>query len=223
MLAVFIAVLVASFACASPMIVFAVRRADDTPTIVIDAGHGGADAGVTGKTTGARESDLNLAIANLLGDMLKARGFHVVFTRTNDTMLRIVESDTKKRSDMFSRASIINSVKADVVVSIHMNYFPSAVRRGAQTFFERKDADSFRLATCVQESLNVLNAEMTKREYSPLTAEKYILSCSPAASIIVECGFLSNPADENLLISSAYQATLAEKIAQGIAEYFDNV
>lgn len=218
-LAVVLAVLIAAFAISSPMIVYAVRTADKTPTIVIDAGHGGADAGVVGKTKGARESDLNLAIANLLGDMLRARGFHVVFTRTNDTMLKIVESDTRKRSDMFSRASIINSVNADVVVSIHMNYFPSAVRRGAQVFFERNDADSFRLATAVQDSLNALNLDNIKRTFSPLTADKYILTCSPAASIIVECGFLSNPADENLLISSTYQLALAEKIAQGIDNY----
>lgn len=71
----------------------------------------------------------------------------------------------------------------------------------------------------MQNSLNALNLRETNREYSPLTAEKYILTCSPAASIIVECGFLSNPADEKLLISSAYRAELAQIIAQGIVEY----
>ena len=220
-LAVLVAVLVGTFALSSPMIVYAVRTADKTPTIVIDAGHGGSDGGVTGKTTGARESDLNLEIANLLGDMLRARGFHVVFTRTNDTMLSLVKSDSKKRSDMFSRKEIINSVHADVVVSIHMNYFPSEVRRGAQVFFERKDMDSFRLATAVQDSLNALNLDNIKRSFSPLTADKYILTCSPASAIIVECGFLSNPADEQLLISSTYQLALAEKIAQGIFDFYN--
>lgn len=218
-LATLLAVVVAGFAILSPMTVYVIRRTSKTPTIVIDAGHGGADAGVTGKTTGMKESELNLDIAMLLGDMLKAAGMQVVFTRTNDTMLNIVKSDTKKRSDMFSRAQIINSVKADVVVSIHMNYFPSEVRRGAQVFFARKDGEAFRLATCVQDSLNAINEEQTGRLYSPLTADKYILTCSSAISIIVECGFLSNPSDEKLFESPEYRARIAEAIVRGIREY----
>ena len=217
--AVILAVVIALFALGSPMIVFAVRASSDVPTIVIDAGHGGVDAGVIGKTTGMKESDLNLEIAFLLGDILKGLGFFVVYTRTNDAMLTLVKSDTRKRSDMFSRGKIINSVRADVVVSVHMNYFPSDVRRGAQVFFDRKDAGSFALAKCVQDMLNVVNKEQTAREYSPLTADKYILSCSSAASIIVECGFLSNPLDEKLLQDPHYKAALAEKIAQGICVY----
>ena len=212
-------VVVAGFALFAPIIVYGVRIAKNVPVIVIDAGHGGADAGVVGKTSGAKESELNLDIALMLGEMLEGAGMTVVYTRKNDAMLREVKSDTKKRSDMFSRAKIINSAKADIVVSVHINYFPSEVRRGAQVFFERKSEQSFALAKCVQEALNELNLKETNREYSPLTAEKYILTCSPAASIIVECGFLSNPADEKLLISSAYRAELAQIIAQGIVEY----
>ena len=103
-----------------------------------------------------------------------------------------------------------------------MNYYPSSVRRGAQVFFEKKDEQSFRLATAVQDALNVLNSENTKREYSPLTADKYILSCSSAASIIVECGFLSNPADEQLLMSEDYKALLASAIARGVLDFVNN-
>ena len=216
-----LAIVVCAYALASPLLVFTVRTASGQKVIVIDAGHGGADAGVVGKTTGVKESELTLTIAFLLGDLLKGAGFQVVYTRTNDTMLNEVESNTKKRSDMFSRAKIINNARADVVVSIHVNYFPHPSRRGAQTFFARQSAESFRLATAVQDSLNVLNMENTSREYSPLTAEKYILNCSSAPSVIVECGFLSNPSDENLLISSDYQLAVADKIAQGIICYFN--
>ncbi|MBR4801089.1 MAG: N-acetylmuramoyl-L-alanine amidase [Clostridia bacterium] len=217
--AIVLAVLVATFALCSPMIVYAARTTSEVPTIVIDAGHGGVDAGVVGKTTGMRESDLNLQIALLLGDVLKGAGYFVVYTRTNDTSLTLVKSDTRKRTDMFSRAKIINSAKADVVVSVHMNYFPSSSRRGAQVFFDRNDDASFRLATAVQNSLNEINLENMGREFSPLTAEKYILSCSQAASVIVECGFLSNPADERLLETPEYKALLAEKIAEGVKDF----
>ena len=222
-LAIVLAVLVAAFAMSSPMIVYAVRETQNIPTIVIDAGHGGVDAGVVGKTTGVRESDLNLEIALMLGEMLKGAGYNVVYTRTSDVMLNDVQANTRKRRDMFSRAQIINNAGADVVVSIHMNYYPSSNRRGAQTFFERKDKKSFELATAVQNSLNELNLANTKRTYSPLTAEKYILSCSSAASIIVECGFLSNPADEKLLQQTEYKTSLAQAIASGISEYLINI
>ncbi|MBO4675194.1 MAG: N-acetylmuramoyl-L-alanine amidase [Elusimicrobiaceae bacterium] len=221
LLAAMLSVVVVAFALTSPMIVYATRMASKKPTIVIDAGHGGADAGVTGKTTGLRESDLNLQIAMILGEMLKGAGYFVVYTRTNDTMLDIVKADTKKRSDMFSRAKIINNVGADIVVSIHANYFPSEARRGAQVFFERKSEGAFQLATCVQNSLNVINEEKTDRLYSPLTADKYLLTCSPAVSIIVECGFLSNPADEILLQTPEYRAQIAEAIVQGLCKYFE--
>ena len=156
----------------------------------------------------------------LVGEMLKGGGFNVVYTRTNDTMLDMVESNTKKRRDMFSRAKIINNANAGAVISIHMNFFPSSVRRGAQVFFDRNDAESFKLATAVQDTLNVLNMENTSRGYSPLTAEKYILSCSSSPSVIVECGFLSNPADEKLLLTPEYRARIAEAIVRGIRDYF---
>ena len=219
---VLVAVLVAGFAMSSPLIAYAVRTAKNIPVVVVDAGHGGEDAGVCGKTSGARESDLNLKIALLVGEVLKGLGFSVVYTRTNDTTLKLVDGGTRKRSDMFSRAKIINNAKPQAVVSIHMNFYPSSARRGAQAFFDRKDEEAFRLATCVQDALNVLNLEKTKRTYSPLTAEKYLLTCSPAPTIIVECGFLSNPDDEKNLLDPAYRLALAEKIAQGLNEYLSS-
>ena len=220
--AIALAVLVGAFAAFSPLIVYTVRDVSGQKTIVVDAGHGGADAGVVGKTTKVKESELALAISFLLGDLLKGAGFHVVYTRTNDTMLTGVKADTKKRSDMFSRAKIINDAKADAVVSVHLNFFPHSSRRGAQTFFARQNAASFALATAVQDALNVLNLENTNKEYPALTAEKYLLTCSPSPSIIVECGFLSNPADEQLLLSADYQLLLAESITRGILAYFSS-
>ena len=78
--AVLTAVVLASAAAAIP--VCAVLTAGEArPVIVVDAGHGGLDGGVVGTRTGVKESDLNLAVALLLGGMLEEDGFDVVFTR----------------------------------------------------------------------------------------------------------------------------------------------
>lgn len=70
---------------------------------------------------------------------------------------------------------------------------------------------------------DVINRALNKigggREYSALSAEKYLLSCSPYPSIIVECGFLSNPIDERNLVDERYQILLAQTLYQGITAF----
>lgn len=217
-LCVVIVSLVVCTACFSAM---AVISAKDRQTIVIDAGHGGEDAGVTGIRTGVRESDLNLKIAKLVGEYLKGGGYEVVYTRTNDSMHTHPNvKDNKKRADMFARGDIINSAKPVAVVSIHMNFYSAQSRRGAQVFFDATDDEGHKFADVMQSLLNKnLNSIGNGREYSALSAEKYLLSCSPYPSIIVECGFLSNPFDERNLTDPNYQILVAQTIYQGIVAY----
>ncbi len=224
-IATVLSVFVVTFALTSPIIAAAVIKADDREVVVIDAGHGGADGGVTGKRTGVRESDLNLKVAKLLGEYLRSGGYRVVYTRTNDTMHTHPDvKDNKKRADMFKRADIINSAKPSAVVSVHMNFYSSPSRRGAQVFFDRKSADGREFANAMQAALNEdINKINGGREYSALGAEKYLLSCSPYPSIIVECGFLSNPFDEANLVDKDYQAKLAYTLYSGVLAFLRGV
>lgn len=220
-IALTLSVLVVAFALTSPIIAAAVVRADNRRVIVVDAGHGGADGGVTGKRTGVKESDLNLKVAKLLGEYLRGAGYRVVYTRENDTMHTHPDvPDNKKRADMFKRGDIINAAKPSAVVSVHMNYYSASSRRGAQVFFDRKSEDGRAFAEIMQGMLNEdINRENGGREYSALGAEKYLLSCSPYPSIIVECGFLSNPFDEANLIKAEYQAKIAYAMFKGVDEF----
>lgn len=212
--AVFIAL-----ALTSPFII-ASASWKEKPVIVVDAGHGGADGGVTGKRTGVKESDLNLKVAKLLGEYLKSGGYTVIYTRHNDAMHTYPGVSNKKRADMFKRGDIINSAKPAATVSIHMNFYSASTRRGAQVFFDRSSESGRRLAGTVQDVLNrELNSANGGREYSALSAEKYLLSCSPYPSIIVECGFLSNPFDEANLVNPNYQAKLAYILYIGVEEF----
>ena len=211
-----------ALAITSPFIIAAVAN-DGRTVIVVDAGHGGADGGVTGVRTGAKESDLNLHVAKLLGEYLKSGGYKVVSTRHNDTMHAYAGIDNKKREDMFKRGDIINAAKPAAMISVHMNFYSASSRRGAQVFFDRKSESGREFANVMQ---NIVNAELNRanggREYTALSAEKYLLSCSPYPSIIVECGFLSNPIDEANLVNSGYQAKLAYTLYLGIIQYLED-
>ena len=96
--------------------------------VVIDPGHGGWDGGVS--VAGVKESELNLELAKTLAEELEKRGIAVVMTRQEDVAL-----GRTKRSDMEERAKIIKSARAECVVSVHLNSFPSQPsRRGVQVF-----------------------------------------------------------------------------------------
>ncbi len=213
-----------ALALSSPFIVASVMSRDSRKVVVVDAGHGGADGGVTGKRTGVKESDLNLKVAKLLGEYLVAGGYRVIYTRQNDTMHTHPDvRDNKKRADMFKRGDIINAAKPDAMISVHMNFYSASSRRGAQVFFDRYSEQGRRFADIMQKIINRdLNSDNGGRAYTALSAEKYLLSCSPYPSIIVECGFLSNPFDEANLTDKNYQTKLAYTLFLGIDGFLKN-
>ncbi len=186
--------------------------------IVIDAGHGGIDGGVSGKTTGVKESDINLAIAKKLAVELNESGFKTVLTRSSTAGLYGTATSSRKKKDMQKRKAIIDKENPDAVISVHLNYYPSSSRRGAQAFFNEDSEEGKNFAQIIQNGLNELPTN--EREYTSLKGDYYLLKCTKAPSVIIECGFLSNPEDESFLIDEEYQKTLSKRIALSVAEYF---
>ena len=135
----------------APAAALAVSALEPARTVVVDAGHGGMDGGVTGVNTGVKESDLNLVMAKLLGEYLKSGGFDVVYTRRTSGGLYKEGDVNKKSADMHRRAEIISRADPVAVVSIHMNTFFQRSRRGAQVFFDPSSAKGESLALAVQE------------------------------------------------------------------------
>lgn len=184
-------------------------------TVVVDAGHGGIDGGVQGVNTGVYERELNLSIAYKVKAELEKAQINVVMTRTTsdgalDTML------TQKQEDMEKRKKIIMDASPDCVVSIHQNKYTQQSRRGAQAFFWGDSS----LADVLQAALNEkLNKENTGRTFSALKGDYYILRQTPYPSALVECGFLSNPLDEALLVTDEYQNKVAKVIADSIISF----
>lgn len=189
--------------------------------IVVDAGHGGIDGGVSGRTTGVKESDLNLEIAFALKDVLTDMGFAVTMTRKTDAGLYDTTSKGFKKRDMQRRKEIIEEVNPTLIISIHQNFYPTKSARGGQVFYSKKTEGSKRLAEALQGKLNDLYAQegvVKGRKIS--AAEYFMLECYPCPSVLVECGFLSNSLDEALLCSSTWKQRLAQELAGGVLAYF---
>ncbi len=199
------------------------KTIDDTEKIIlIDAGHGGIDGGAKSKN-GTIEKDINLQIALKLKDCLEEKGYKVYMTRDSDEGL--YEKGTtikeKKREDLKNRAKMKVDTSCDIFISIHQNMFPQSKCFGAQVWFASNDK-SYKLATLIQNSLKETIKDNNKRVAKP-AAEAYLILRDKydGASILVECGFLSNPEEEMRLKSEEHQNLIVEGIVKGIDMYFD--
>ena len=195
--------------------------------VVVDAGHGGADGGVTGVNTGVTEAEINLTVARLVASELNALGYETVLTRNDEGEAGTVKESEEaalynKREEMHRRRDVIAATRPLCVISIHCNNFPSSSRRGAQVFYSAGSTEGKALASTVQNALNKLNSDNTGRTYSALGGDYYILNCTSYPSAIVECGFLSNPEDEKLLTDDGYRRTLASVVARSVNEYISS-
>ncbi len=208
--------------CFSALSVRAVNEeAPSKIRVVIDAGHGGVDGGVLGVKTGVKESDLNLKVSFKLEELFLSAGFDVVMTRRSDAGLYGMATKNLKRKDMEKRREVIKKAKPDLVISVHMNKYSVQTRRGAQVFYKNSSEQGKILAKSIQESFNVMPE--ASRSCSALTGDYYILNCTEYPSVIVECGFLSNPEDEALLVTESYRENIAYAIFKGAIEYFSQV
>ena len=203
-----------------PVNAFAFNNSDKV--ILIDPGHGGIDGGAKSKA-GTIEKDINLQISLKLRDNLEEKGYKVYMTRDEDEGL-YQKGNTikeKKREDLNRRVQMKKETDCDIFVSIHQNMFPQSKCYGAQVWYASND-NSYNLATIVQDSIKESVKDNNKRVAKP-AAEAYLILRDKyeGASILVECGFLSNPDEEARLKSDEHQNLIVEGISNGIDKYFD--
>ena len=181
--------------------------------IVIDSGHGGDDPGKIGINQ-AKEKDVNLKIAKKVKKRLKKEGWKVVMTREEDVMLGDAEKGNRKIHDMKARVELINKTMPDMAVSIHQNSYQEAEIHGAQVFYYSHSQDGKRMAETMQRALLMADEENTRQAKGNDTY--YLLKRTEVPTIIVECGFLSNPQEAEKLTEDGYQKKLAQAITSGI-------
>lgn len=193
-------------------------------TIVLDAGHGVPDEGAQ-SSNGTTEAESNLKIVLKVQNLLEQSGATVILTRSDENAIYDLDSKTlkqKKISDIHNRVKIGNESSADIFVSIHLNKIPQQQYWGWQTFYKQESPEGQKLATSIQNSLNESIQKENKRV--PMKIENvYIIKHVEIPTTIVECGFLSNPEEEQLLLTDEYQNKLAWGIYTGIMDYFYNM
>ncbi len=221
-------------------------------TIVIDAGHGGKDAGATGYKQ-RLEKNLVLEMALQLGKELKSRGYKVFYTRQSDEFI-----------DLRDRTKVANDKNADLFVSLHANAAPNDAKKlsmkGLETFFLSPDRSerSKNVAALENQStmeemdfysketfLNVFNREKivlsnkiaidiqssmlkaVKKKYSVedggvREAPFWVLVGATMPSVLIELGYISNPEECDNMFNPQYQKQLVDGISDGIDRYYVN-
>ena len=193
-------------------------RRNQQSQIIIDPGHGGVDGGAT-SCTGKLESTYNLEISLRLRDLFHLLGNPTYMIRTTDTSVYI-KGDTiaaQKMSDLKERVRIVNESENNILVSIHQNLFSDSRYSGAQVFYA-DTGGSRQLAETLQHSfVDTLNPG-SKRKVKKAEGI-YLMEHIENPGILVECGFLSNPEEENKLNDPEYQRKLCCVIATAVAEF----
>lgn len=173
--------------------------------IVVDPGHGGSDPGMVGTTYTTMEKDLTLQTSLYLRDYLTAKGARVEMTRTRGN----------QKPTLARRVQMGHSLAADAFVSVHYNSSPKKVS-GTLTFYY-SESDDLRLARSIETRLG---QGIGLRSNGLSYGNYHILRENRLPAVLVELGFLSNPADESVVRTSSYQKKAAKAIADGLADYF---
>ena len=189
---------------------------DLRPVIIIDPGHGAPDGGATG-ISGVQEDRVNLDISRRLEALLALLGCDTIMTRTDENCIatqgRTIRQ--RKQSDLQNRVSLVNSQPSAVLVSIHQNHFPEGRYHGPQVFWaDGGEALAKRLQTSLTDSLAPGSRRSAKRADGV-----YLMEHTQHPAVLVECGFLSNAQEEQLLASPAHQKKIAAVLAAELANY----
>jgi len=170
-------------------------------TVVIDAGHGGHDLG-THSRWGGVEKNHALDVALRLDPRLRSAGFRTVLTRQGDYFVPLDR-----------RAGISNRQDNAIFVSIHFNEGPSRKAHGAETYYRSRP--SRQIAAKIQQAVASLPGTSSR---GVKTANFRVLRRNGYPAVLVECGFLSNPAEAARCATPRYRDMLAAAIAGAIIE-----
>lgn len=188
--------------------------------IVLDAGHGGKDAG-TSAADGTAEKEINLGIVLNLYDFLMFCGVNCYTIRNDDTEY-YPSGTNKNRSDLYNRLDFVNSIDNAVLVSIHQNHFSDTSEWGMQVWYTANELSSEFLANSILSITKLFLQPENQRLNKVSDSSYYILYNATVPSVMVECGFMSNPQENENLKNDDYQKQLAYTITMGINTYINN-
>lgn len=182
--------------------------------IVLDAGHGGEDGGAIG-VGGIIEKDINLSITLKTADFLRFFGYDTKLTRETDKMTcdeGLKTQRDKKVSDIKNRLEMLNNSPCICFISIHQNIFGGDAH-GAQVFYSKNLPESKNLAESLQNGISAMIQPDNNRKIKEATKDIYLLYHAEKPAVLVECGFISNSKEAEMLTDNSYQNKMAFAIA----------
>ena len=173
--------------------------------ICLDAGHSGAiEPGVV--IPPWTEAKLNLILTLAVGVILQGYGYKLIYTRRGE-----VDNDL-----LGWRATLANESDASAFISTHCNGYDNPAANGVETYYAPNSRRGYHLATAIQANLVTLNYT---RNRGIKEANYYVLTATHAPAVLIECGFMSNPADLTFLTNPKKQLDIANAIATGIMDW----
>jgi len=187
-------------------------------TIVIDAGHGGNDAGAIGPT-GVMEKTVTLNVALELEKLLSAEGANVIMTRITDKTVSPNGAAASDIEELQARCDVANDAKADIFISIHADSFTKPDAKGTTAYYygQAETADGKKLAESIRSAL-CEQIRTPSRGTKPCNF--YVVRHCDMPATLIELAFISNPAEEQILSSEEGILKAAQGIFDGIEDYF---
>ncbi|MBS4199777.1 N-acetylmuramoyl-L-alanine amidase [Bacillus sp. FJAT-49732] len=174
-------------------------------TIVIDPGHGGRDEGAAG-ANGTIEKDLTMNAGLLLSEKLKNAGFNVVLTRSSDEYISLQD-----------RAELAYIKNADIFISLHFDSIEDSTVHGHTTYYYYDN--EVEIAETIH---NQISNTISLSDRGVRYGDYYVLRDNRQPSVLLELGYLSNPAEEEVIKTNSYMEKITDAIEKGIVQYFSN-
>lgn len=198
-----------------------VMAAAEGSVLIWDAGHGGADGGAV-SAAGVPESGINLSVAKKCCQLSRFFGCRALLSRTDNGSLADVDANSIRRqkvSDTKNRVALVNGVDNALLFSIHQNSLPDSPKtHGAMVFFNGKKPAA-EIADTVQTALNKAVNTDNEKHCRSISSDIYLMAHVNHPAVLVECGFMSNPAEAERLLENTYQNQLACAITGGYLQY----
>lgn len=196
--------------------------------ICIDPGHGYDDPGASTKFLGdVTESEVTLAIGLKLRDLLVARGYIVIMTHETNEIPAGTAPGEQYLFGLAKRTAYANEQNPDFYLSIHGDTFEDPSVQGSRVYFQSVTGeDNSAITATAQRFVDALTAELTDAKKAPMLKEMrdddayYVLRNVNAPAVLVEVGFASNQTDAANMLDEAWQARIAQALADGVDRNF---
>lgn len=205
--------------------VHSVPSTENNVTFVLDAGHGGEDGGAVAPD-GTPEKEINLNIEQTLAALFVLYGLPFVETRTEDTAIgdnTLATVGERKRSDILTRYQIVNETPGSILLSIHQNQFRLPQYSGTQVFYSSAFEEAKTLAQLIQSTVSATIQPNNTRQIKPSGSNIFLLYKAKRPSVLIECGFLSNPDELQILKTQQYDTELSYAILHSVLAYYNQI